>query len=287
MKTNIMIQNIDLGYGSGDCVLSGVTAELHGGRIYGLLGLNGSGKTTLLKAISGLIKPKRGDISVMGFIPFQKEKEFLRQLMSVTIHPELPDMTAKRFAKTFSTFWPDFSINEFNALMQKFQIDTNRRLPSMSTGERKKCLIAFAMATNTPILLLDEPMAGLDIVSTKTLIEAIVMSQKPDRIIIISSNQVEEFDNIYTDILLLHEGSLLTKASIDELTSKFAFHNQGMHPNTIFEDGLKSISLNLNDECTDINLKTLFYAACTNENVREILTTSYRNDNETATDILS
>lgn len=287
MKNCILIKNLDLGYGSSNCILSGVNATLHGGRMYGLLGLNGSGKTTLLKAISGLINPLEGEMSVMGFTPFHKEKEFLRQLMSVTIYPDLPDISAKKFVKAYSPFWPDFSASEFNALMLKFNIDAAKRLNSMSTGEQKKCMIAFALAANTPILLLDEPMAGLDLVSTKLVLEALVVSQKPDRIIIISSNQVEEFDNIYTDILLLHDGALLTNASIEELTSKFAFHNHGSHPNTIFEDGLKSISLNLNDEYTDINLKTLFYAACTNENIREILTTSYRDHNETATDTLS
>lgn len=274
MEEDIIIKKIELGYGSGDSVISDLSTKFTCGKIYGLLGLNGAGKTTLFKALSGLIRPIKGEINAFGFEPFRKNKEYLMRQMFVPITTKFPDMSVARFMETFDKFWPNFSISEFNTLMEQFQIDKTRKLPAMSTGEQKKCMVAFALSANTNLLMLDEPMTGLDIISRKKMLEAIVMSQKPDRILIISSNQVEEFENVYTDILILYGGKLLVNSSIDRISSFFSFHNQGVYPNTIFEEGLKSICLNLNDEYTDIDLRTLFYAACSSEHFREILQNS-------------
>lgn len=271
MEEGVIINNLELHYGSGHSVITDLSANLTFGKIYGLLGLNGAGKTTLFKALSGLIKPSKGEINAFGYKPFTKKEAYLKRQILVPITIKFPDMNVNSFVKIYSKFWPNFSITEFNELMEKFQIDTTKKLPSMSTGEQKKCMIAFALSANTTLLMLDEPMAGLDIISRKMVLEAIVMNHKPDRILIISSNQVEEFENVYTDILILYNGRLLINSSIESITLKFVFHDQGNYPNTIFEDGLKSICLNQNHEYTDIDLSTFFYAVCSSENFREVL----------------
>ena len=271
MEEDINIKNLELGYGSGDSVISDLSTRFTCGKIYGLLGLNGAGKTTLFKALSGLIRPRKGEINAFGHEPFRKTKDYLMRQMFVPITTGCPDMSMARFIETYSRFWPNFSMSEFEALIEQFQIDRSKKLPAMSTGEQKKCMVAFALSANTNLLMLDEPMTGLDIISRKKMLEAIVMSQKQDRILIISSNQVEEFENIYTDLLILYEGKLLTNSSIERISSIFSFHNHGTHPNTIFEEGLKSICLNLDDEYTDVDLRILFLAACSSEHFREIL----------------
>lgn len=282
MDTDITIKHLELGYRSGHSVISDLTTTFSRGRIYGLLGLNGSGKTTLFKALTGLIKPINGEINSLGYDPFKKEKEYLRQMIYVPINTKFPDMTIDSFVKTYGGLWPNFSKSEFEDLIERFQIDLTRKLNSMSTGEQKKCMVAFALSANTPLLMLDEPMTGLDIISRKMLLEAIVMNQKPDQTLIISSNQVEEFENIYTDILILYGGKLLLNTSIDDITKKFAFHSQGIYPNTLFEEGLRSISLNRGNEYTDIDLPILFYAACASEKFREELKNSCDTDKTSA-----
>lgn len=271
MKEEINIKNLELGYGSGHSIITDLSTKFTCGKIYGLLGLNGAGKTTLFKAISGLIKPKAGEIKALGFEPFDRKKEYLMLQMFVPVTARFPDVNLSRFAEMYYKFWPNFSMQEFKALMERFGLDPTKKLPTLSIGEQKKCMVAFALSANTNLLMLDEPMTGLDIISRKTLLEAIVTTQKPNRILIISSNQVEEFENIYTDILILYGGKLLINSSIDSIASRFSFHNQGMYPNTIFEDGLESICLNLKKEYTDVNLRTLFYAACSSIHFREIL----------------
>lgn len=271
MDEGVIIHNLELSYESGHSVISDLSSNLTFGKIYGLLGLNGAGKTTLFKALSGLIKPKKGYIHAFGYEPFSKKEAYLKRQMLVPITTKFPEMSVNRFVKIYSKFWPNFSIIEFNELMEKFQIDPTKKLPSMSTGERKKCMTAFALSANTTLLMLDEPMAELDIISRKMVLEALVMNHKPDRILIISSNQVEEFENIYTDILILYCGRLLINSSIEDLTSKFVFHQHGDYPNAVFEDGLKSICLNTDHEYSDIDLTTLFYAVCSSEKFRKFL----------------
>ena len=271
MEPDITINQLELGYESGHPVISGLTTTLSRGKIYGLLGLNGSGKTTLFKALAGLIKPQKGEIISLGYDPFKKEKEYLRQMIYVPINTKFPDMTIARFAKAYGILWPNFSQSDFEAMIENLNVDMTNKLNSLSTGEQKKCMVAFALSANTPLLMLDEPMTGLDIISRKMLLEAIVMNQKPEQTLIISSNQVEEFENIYTDILILYDGKLLINSTIDDITSKFAFHTHGSHPYTLFQEGLRSISLNRDNEYTDIDLQTLFYAACSSDKFRKTL----------------
>lgn len=242
-----------------------------------MLGLNGAGKTTLFKGLSGLIRPLSGTIEAFGMQPFGKTKEFLGNLMFVPINPILPRMTGKVFVKTYSSFWPGFSMDEFTEAAQSLSVNLDKNLSRMSYGEQKKFMLSFALSTNTRLLLLDEPLAGLDMVSQKNLLMTIAQNQEPQRILILSSNQAEEIDNIITDVVIVYQGKILLNCPVETIGSKLAFHNQGNHPNSVFDDGLKSICLNTAGDFTDVDLRTLFYAACSSNEFREILCTINNN----------
>lgn len=271
MNNSVILKNLDLGYRSGSPVLSQVSSEFKEGGIYGLLGLNGAGKTTLFRGLSGLIRPLAGTIEAFGMNPFDKSREFLENLMFVPITPVLPAMTGKRFVRTYSSFWPGFSMEEFIETAQLLSVNLGKNLSRMSYGEQKKFMLSFALSTDTKLLLLDEPLAGLDMVSQKNLLMSIAQNQKPHRILIISSNQAEELDNVLTDVVIIFQGKILLNSSIERISSDLAFYNQGSHPNSIFVDGLKSISLNNYGDYTDVDLRMLFYAACSSNKFREIL----------------
>lgn len=277
MSNSVILKNLDLGYQNGSPMLSQVSSEFREGCIYGLLGLNGSGKTTLFKSLSGLIRPLSGTIEAFGMQPFDKTKEFLKNLMFVPISSILPRMTGKAFVKTYSSFWPRFSMEEFIETTQTLSVNLDKKLPKMSYGEQKKFMLSFALATNTRLLLLDEPLAGLDMISQRNLLMTIAQNQKPHRILILSSNQAEELDNVLTDIAIIYNGKILLNSSIKEIGYKLAFYNQGSHPNSIFDDGLKSICLNTAGDYTDVDLRTLFYAACSSNEFRETLCTINHN----------
>lgn len=277
MNNSVILKNLDLGYQKGSPVLSQVSSEFKEGCIYGVLGLNGAGKTTLFKGLSGLIRPLSGTIEAFGMQPFGKTKEFLGNLMFVPINPILPRMTGKVFVKTYSSFWPGFSMDEFTEAAQSLSVNLDKNLSRMSYGEQKKFMLSFALSTNTRLLLLDEPLAGLDMVSQKNLLMTIAHNQKPQRILILSSNQAEEIDNIITDVVIVYQGKILLNCPVETIGSRLAFHNQGSHPNSVFDDGLKSICLNTAGDFTDVDLRTLFYAACSSNEFREILCTINNN----------
>lgn len=277
MNNSVILKNLDLGYQKGSPVLSQVSSEFKEGCIYGVLGLNGAGKTTLFKGLSGLIRPLSGTIEAFGMQPFGKTKEFLGNLMFVPINPILPRMTGKVFVKTYSSFWPGFSMDEFTEAAQSLSVNLDKNLSRMSYGEQKKFMLSFALSSNTRLLLLDEPLAGLDMVSQKNLLMTIAQNQKPQRILILSSNQAEEIDNIITDVVIVYQGKILLNCPVETIDLRLAFHNQGSHPNSVFDDGLKSICLNTAGDFTDVDLRTLFYAACSSNEFREILCTINNN----------
>lgn len=277
MSNSVILKNLDLGYQNSSPMLSQVSTEFREGCIYGLLGLNGTGKTTLFKSLSGLIRPLSGTIEAFGMQPFDKTKRFLENLMFVPIDSILPRMTGNTFVRTYSSFWPRFSMEEFIEMTQTLTVNLDKKLSRMSYGEQKKFMLSFALAANTRLLLLDEPLAGLDIVSQRNLLMTIAQNQKPHRILILSSNQAEALDNILTDIVIIYNGRILLNSSIIEIGYKLAFYNQGSHPNSIFDDGLTSICLNTTGDYTDVDLRTLFYAACSSNEFREILHTINNN----------
>lgn len=277
MNNSVILKKLDLGYQKDSPVLSQVFSRFKEGRIYGVLGLNGAGKTTLFKGLSGMIRPLAGTIEAFGMQPFDKTKEFLGNLMFVPINPILPRMTGKTFVKTYSSFWPGFQMDEFIQTAQSLSVNLDKNLSRMSYGEQKKFMLSFALSTNTKILLLDEPLAGLDMVSQKNLLMTIAQNQKPDRILILSSNQAEEIDNIITDVVIIYQEKILLNCPVETIGSRLAFHDQGFHPNSVFDDGLKSICLNTAGDFTDVDLRTLFYAACSSNEFREILCTINNN----------
>lgn len=277
MNNSVILNHLDLGYQKGSPVLSQVSSEFKAGCIYGVLGLNGAGKTTLFKGLSGLIRPLAGTIEAFGMHPFDKTKEFLMNLMFVPINPILPRMSGKAFVKTYSSFWSGFSMDEFTETAQSLSVNLDKNLSRMSYGEQKKFMLSFALATNTRLLLLDEPLAGLDMVSQKNLLMTIAQNQKPHRILILSSNQAEEIGNIITDVVIVFQGKILINCPVETIGSRLAFHDHGYHPNSVFDDGLKSICLNTAGDYTDVDLRTLFYAACSSNEFREILCTINHN----------
>ena len=136
-------------------------------KIYGLLGKNGTGKSTLLYLVAGLLRPTSGCVSVDGNDAYTRKAETLREIFLVPEEFDLPSMTLKRFVDLNAPFYPRFSQERLEACLRDFELDTDLQLQSLSMGQKKKVFMSFALATNTKLLLMDEPTNGLDIPSKK------------------------------------------------------------------------------------------------------------------------
>lgn len=139
--------------------------EIPKGNIYGLLGMNGAGKTTLLKLISGQLFSAEGHVSVLGYNPAERQPQMLQELFHLPEEFLLPRMRAAEYLKLYAPFYPRFDHVAFERYCAEFDLDMSQNLNELSFGQKKKFLLSFGLASNTSLLILDEPTNGLDIPS--------------------------------------------------------------------------------------------------------------------------
>jgi ABC-2 type transport system ATP-binding protein len=197
------------------------------GTIYGLLGPNGAGKSTLLRLMAGLLYPKQGSIRVNGHNPADRNPVFLEDVFLVPEEFYLPPVQIEQFVGSNAPFYPRFDAEQFAAYLSEFDLTANQKLNQLSYGQKKKVLIGFGLATNTALLLMDEPTNGLDI-QAKAQFRRLVAAGAENRTIIISTHQIRDLDTLIDPILILGNGpnatmSIALNASIEEISARLWF----------------------------------------------------------------
>jgi ABC-2 type transport system ATP-binding protein len=188
--------------------------------LYGLFGRNGSGKSTLLKLASGLLFRQSGRISVGGSDPERRHPDFLAGIYLVPEEFHLPNLSCARLARLHAGFYPRFRREVFDEALTTFDIDPQTPFERMSLGTKKKAVIAFALATLTPILLLDEPTNGMDIVGRDQFRQLLRRPEQADRIILISTHQAHDLEQVISRILFIDSGRLALSSSMEELARR-------------------------------------------------------------------
>lgn len=220
----IQIENLYFDYPkSKGWIFENTNLTISKGSIYGLLGKNGTGKSTLLRLISGLLTPKQGRVSVDSFSSHMRRAEMLEKLFFLPEDFSLPRVTPREFAEIYGKFYPRFSHSEFLELLSKLEVEPDKKLHSMSFGQRKKGYIAFALAVNTDILLMDEPTNGLDIPSKSVFRRLVAGIASPERVIIISTHQVRDLEELIDHVLILDGNQFLVNSSTEEITRRLSF----------------------------------------------------------------
>ena len=204
-------------------VFSGLNLDLEPGHIYGLLGRNGTGKSTLLRNIGGFLFPGKGSINAMGYEPAQRQPAYLEKVFLIPEEFNVPPVTVERWARLYGPFYPHFDRRQHNRYLLDFEIDPEAKMDEMSYGQQKKALISFALAANTPILLMDEPTNGLDIVSKSQFRKVIAGVQENDKLILISTHQVNDLQNLIDRVLVIDEGRILFNEDIDTIARTLRF----------------------------------------------------------------
>lgn len=213
-----MIQIEGLHYGYGRAALyADFSAQIGQPGIYGVFGRNGSGKSTLLRLLCGLLTPWQGRVRVLGFQPRQRAAEFLASVYIVPEEFHLPNLTAAQLARTHGSFYPRFSHALFSDYLQVLEVPVDSRFEAMSLGQKKKAAIAFALATQTPLLLMDEPTNGLDIVGRGQFRELMRRPEQAQRVVMISTHQAHDLESILSHIWFIDQGRLALAARMDEL----------------------------------------------------------------------
>ncbi len=160
----LQVENISFSYRKGRKeVLSDFSLSLESGRVYGLLGKNGAGKSTLLYLMSGLLAPKRGRVMYHDTDMRRRLPVTLQDMFLVPEEFELPPISLVSYIELNSKFYPRFSKEDMVKYLHFFEMDMDADLGALSMGQKKKIFMSFALATNTSLLLMDEPTNGLDI----------------------------------------------------------------------------------------------------------------------------
>ncbi len=272
---SIQINNLAFSYKK-ENIYQSFHAEISQAGIYGLFGRNGSGKSTLLKLLSGLITPKAGEISVFGYIPRQRLPNFLSQIYILPEEFHLPDLSPAILGKTHHHFYPKFNLEHFANYLEKLEVPSDKRFSQMSLGQKKKSAIAFALATHTPVLLMDEPTNGLDIVSREQFKDLMASPEQSNRIVLISTHQAHDLERIINHIWFIDDGKLLLSSTIDtlskQLTTGFSNINSdtdSLPEHVIYQEAIGQqtawITPNTSGTNNQINIEILYKALSLNK----------------------
>ena len=259
-----MITIKDLGFAYGEkAVLKNITMKLEEGRIYGLLGENGVGKTTLLTLLCGLKKPQAGTIDTDGMKPYDRQPSLLSNQYYLSDEVPAMNMKAAEYAKNYGKFWEGFDMDKFMEVMKVLENDPQQKMNQMSFGQLKKTYIAFALACNTKYLFMDEPTNGLDIPSKAQFRKAVTKYTREDSVILISTHQVRDLENIIDPIIILDRQDVLLNASLEEISEKLYFDYsteriEGALYSEMIPGGNIQVCLNQNGEDSKVSIEALF-----------------------------
>jgi ABC-2 type transport system ATP-binding protein len=281
----IQIENLDFWYKKGKPVFKNLNLSLSPGHIYGLLGKNGAGKSTLLKSIAGLAFPKSGKCVVRGMNSAKRMVSMLEDMFFLSEDIYAPALTPEQFARNTAGFYPNFSLTDFYSNLKTLDVDPELPMNSQSYGQQKKVMIAFGLATNTSVLIMDEPTNGLDIPSKVQFRKLIASMLNEDRCLIVSTHQVRDLDSLIDTILILDHHQIVVNSPVEEVTDKLIF---GLFDNTagmkvLYEEetlrGKHAIIRNTSRKYSKMDLELLFNGV-TNGNARLVETLKTGGDDE-------
>ncbi|WP_090994021.1 ABC transporter ATP-binding protein [Pedobacter insulae] len=269
----ITIQNLTFGYQKNKPVLANLNLQLESGKIYGLLGANGAGKSSLLHQICGIIFPQSGKIEVDQHEPAKRKLDFLKSIYILPEEVDTPNIAIKEYAEIYSPFYEKFDFSLFNNLLTDFEIPEHGSLHQISYGQKKKVMIAFGIATRSKYLFFDEPTNGLDIPSKKQFRKIIASAFEEDQIIMISTHQVRDLDQLIDCILILDDKKIILQADVNDITEKLVFKqvlDLSQSANVIYsEGGLKGhvvVAKNVNQENSKLDMELFFNAVSAEKN---------------------
>ena len=264
----LSFSNVSFTYGRrGKEVLSGLSLDFEENGLYGILGKNGTGKSTMLYLAAGLLRPKGGNVTVEGVPTQSRRPETLRKLFLVPEEFDLPEVSLRTYVQLNAPFYPTFREDILARCLKSFELGDDLNIGRLSMGQKKKVYISFALAAGTKYLLLDEPTNGLDIPSKKVFREVIAREMTEERVMIISTHQVRDVEQLIDHVVIVNDGTVMLNASTAEIESRLRFEQRAVGSDlsdALFVQqtmrGIELICPNSGNDETPIDLELLFNA---------------------------
>lgn len=195
--------------------VDGATVELKPGRIYGLLGPNGSGKSTLMKMAAGLVRPSMGEIRIMDKPISPASREY------VAFMPTEPYfysyMTIKQVGGFHKDFYADFSADEYARLIKSMGLEMDMKVSALSSGMAAKLKLAVAAARDARLIMLDEPLNGIDLIARDVIMSTIIEKANETNTMLLSSHLIDVMENILDEVIFIKEGKIVLQGDAEAM----------------------------------------------------------------------
>lgn len=234
----IEVKNVSKSF-DGFRALNNVSLDVEGGSVYGLVGPNGAGKTTILKTIAGVYKSDAGTIKVDGASVFENDKTAEKMFF---ISDDLYYFTTYSIidtARFYAGIYKNWSWERFESLKEVFKIDTNRRVRRLSKGMQKQVAFWMAISAMPKVLLLDEPVDGLDPVMRRAVWKTLLADVAERRTtVLVSSHNLRELEDVCDHVGIMHGGKMVLQKALDDVkgqTHKIQVAFDGEIPKSLLE----------------------------------------------------
>lgn len=231
----IQVKNLSKSF-DGFKALDGLNINVEKGSVYGLVGPNGAGKTTVIKHIDGVYKQDGGEVLINGEAVYENTE--IKQKMAV-ISDDLffyPTYTIADTAKFYAGIYKNWNRARFESLKKIFKIDTKRRVRKLSKGMQKQVAFWLALCTMPEVMILDEPVDGLDPVMRRNVWKLMLQDvAERGTTVLVSSHNLRELEDVCDHVGIMHKGKLVLEKSLDDVKGN-------VHKVQVaFEDGLPNI----------------------------------------------
>lgn len=198
--------------------LQNVSISVTDGSIYGLIGSNGSGKSTLMRVLAGIYQPDSGTIQYEGE-PVWENTAVKQQIVYLSDDPYfLPHCTMNDMKNFYASIYPDFSVERYQSLTEKFGLDPRRRIATFSKGMQKQASMLLGLSCQPRYMFCDETFDGLDPVM-RQLVKSLIIEDVAERELccVVASHNLREMEDMADHIGLLHKGELLFERELDDI----------------------------------------------------------------------
>ena len=209
-------------------VLKDLDITIEPGKIYGLIGRNGAGKTTLLGILTAQNTHDAGEVRYNGEPVWENPKAladlcFSRELQTTLFYGQNP-LKVRNYLQAGATFYPRWDEAYARRLMKEFGLEEKKRVSQLSKGQLSMVTILIALASNAPITILDEPVAGLDVVARERFYQLLLEDyERTNRTFILSTHIIEEAASVFERVLILDEGRIIEDAETEALVDQFRY----------------------------------------------------------------
>jgi len=221
----ISISNLSHSYGS-RTALSDLSLEINIGEIFAFLGPNGAGKTTTIRMIVGLLRPDHGYAEVAGYRTSDSPDEVKSRVGLVSANDGVyPWLTVREMLLFFADLYglpPREARNNLRILADLFELTPmlDRRCALLSTGQRQRVTLARALIHAPPVMLLDEPTRGLDVLGSQVVIDYVRRLREEGKAVIVSTHRLDEAERLCDRFGLLHQGRIRLEGTLPELRAE-------------------------------------------------------------------